>query len=228
MLSMRSAVTAGRGSDPDDLTTRARIRDAAVARFGREGFGASLRVVAADAAVSPGLVIHHFRSKEGLRLACDEYVLRVTREAKTRSIVTGSPGDLVAQLVAIEEYAPVAAYLVQALLTGGELARTLLDQAIANAEAYLAEGVEAGRLRPSRDPKARARFLAYTGAGAFLLYVRQHSPPDGDLAAVLTAYAAEMTVPALEVYTEGLLADSSMLDAVLVHTHDEHGDESPT
>ena len=223
---MRSAAAAGRGSDPDDLTTRARIRDAAVVRFGREGFGASVRSVAADAGVSPGLVIHHFGSKEGLRLACDEYVLRISREAKRRSIVTGGPGGIVAELAAIQEYAPLAAYLAQALLAGGDLARTLLDQAIADAEAYLAEGVEAGRLRPSRDPKARARFLAYTGAGAFLLYVRQHAPPDGDLGAVLTAYAAEMTVPALEVYTEGLLTDSSLLDAVVAHT--EAGGTSPT
>ena len=225
---MRSAAAGGPGADPDDLTTRARIRDAAVVRFGREGFGASLRTVAADAGVSPGLVIHHFASKDGLRRACDEYVLRVTREAKRRSIVTGGPGGLVAELAAIEEYAPVAAYLAQALLGGGELARTLLDQAIANAEAYLAEGVEAGRLRPSRDPAARARFLAYAGAGAFLLYVRQHAPPDGDLSAVLTAYAAEMTVPALELYTEGLLSDSSLLDAVLARTEADAGGTNPT
>ena len=214
---MRSAATASRGSDPDDLTTRARIRDAAIARFGREGFGASIRTLAADAGVSPALVIHHFGSKEGLRLACDEYVLRRAREAKRQSIVTGGPGEMIAQLVAIEEYAPLAAYLVQALFTGGDLARTLLEHAILDAETYLAEGVETGRLRPSRDPAARARFLAYTGAGAFLLYVRQHAPPDGDLTGVLEAYVAEMTAPALEVYTEGLLTDSSLLDAVVAH-----------
>ena len=215
---MRSTGAVGRGGDPEDLTTRARIRDAAVARFAREGFGASVRALAADAGVSPGLVIHHFGSKEGLRLACDEYVLRVTREAKRESIVTGGPGEMVAQLAAIEEYAPLAAYVVQALLAGGDLAATLLEQAIADAETYLAEGVEAGRLRPSRDPAARARFLVYSGAGAFLLYVRQHVQEDGDLTPVLAAYSTEMTVSALELYTEGLLADSSLLDAVVAHT----------
>src|SRR5919199_2606793 len=135
---MRSASSGTSGLGPDDLTTRARIRDAAIERFGREGFGASVRALAADAGVSPGLVIHHFGSKDGLRQACDEYVLRMTREAKRQSIVTGGPGDMIAQLVAIEEYAPLAAYLVQALLAGGDLARTLLDQAIADAASYLA------------------------------------------------------------------------------------------
>ncbi len=210
---MRSA-SSGRG-DPDDLTTRARIRDAAVLKFGRDGFGASVRAVAADAGVSPALVIHHFGSKDALRVACDDYVLRVLREAKRQSIVVAGAGDVVAQLAAIDDYAPVAAYLVQAQLAGGELARTLLTQAIADAETYLAEGVETGRLRPSRNPAARARFLAYAGMGAFLLYVRQHAPPDGDIREVLAAYAAEMSLPALELYTEGLLTDSTMLDAVL-------------
>jgi AcrR family transcriptional regulator len=202
----------------DDLTTRARIRDAAVRRFAIDGFGASVRAVAADAGVSPALVIHHFGSKEALRLVCDEHVLRVVREAKTASIVTSGAGDVVAQMAAIEEYADVAGYLLQALLAGGPLATTLLDQAIADSEKYLQEGVDAGRLRPSRDPAARARFLAYAGAGAFLLYARQHAPPDGDLRQLLARYSQDMSLPALELYTEGLLTDSSMLDAVLEHT----------
>ncbi len=77
---MRSS-NAAASPPSEDLTTRARIRDAAVLRFGREGFGASVRTVAADAGVSPGLVIHHFGSKDGLRAACDEYVLRAAAEA---------------------------------------------------------------------------------------------------------------------------------------------------
>ena len=216
MLNMRSSDPPGTvGSAPDDLTTRARIRDAAVERFGREGFRASVRTVATDAGVSPGLVIHHFTSKDGLRAACDEHVLHVVREAKRQSIVVDGPGDVVAQLATINGYAPIAAYLVQAMLAGGELARTMLEQTVADAAAYLEEGVAAGRLQPSRDPSGRARFLAYAGLGGFLLFVRQHAPPDGDLRPVLTAWAAEMTVPALELYTQGLLTDSSLLDAVV-------------
>jgi AcrR family transcriptional regulator len=61
LLNVRSASGA-----ESDLTARARIRDAAIRRFGSDGFGASVRAIAADAAVSPGLVMHHFGSKEGL------------------------------------------------------------------------------------------------------------------------------------------------------------------
>src|SRR3712207_8086528 len=53
-----------RSSADDDLTGRARIRDAAIRRFAVDGFGTSVRAIAADAGVSPGLVIHHFGSKE--------------------------------------------------------------------------------------------------------------------------------------------------------------------
>ena len=61
-----------------DLTTKARIRDTAMELFGAEGVAAtSLRSVAAAAGVSPGLVVHHFGSKQGLVRAVDEAVARV-------------------------------------------------------------------------------------------------------------------------------------------------------
>src|SRR5690625_6728632 len=56
----------------DDLHARARIRNAAVTRFGADGFGAGLRAIAADAGVSPALIVHHFGSKSALRKARSE------------------------------------------------------------------------------------------------------------------------------------------------------------
>jgi TetR/AcrR family transcriptional regulator, regulator of cefoperazone and chloramphenicol sensitivity len=54
----------------DDLTTKARLRETALALFADHGITAtSLRSIAAVAGVSPGLVIHHFGSKDGLRRA---------------------------------------------------------------------------------------------------------------------------------------------------------------
>ncbi len=211
LLNMRSI----REMSAGDLTARARIRDAAIARFAADGFGASLRVIAADAGVSPGLVVHHFESKAGLRAVCDEQVLRTVREAKTATIVTATPGFLLAQLAAVEEYATVAGYLVQALQEGGDLAAAFLDRMIDNAQDYLTQATEAGRVRESRDPAARARFLAYTGVGAFLVYLRRHAPPGGDLGEALRAYTQEITLPALELYSEGLFANSDLLEDYL-------------
>ena len=206
-----------------DLTARARIRDAAVLRFGVDGFGASVRAIAAEAGVSPGLVIHHFGTKDALRDACDEHVLRSIREAETDAFTSTAPGDLIGQLAMLDEFAPLVGYLVQTLLSGGDLAATLLERMTADAEEYLADAVAAGRMRPSRDPAARAAFLVDVGIGAMLSFVRRRPPVDGDYRATLQAYARANSLPALELYTEGLLTDSSMLDAYL-----EYREHSPT
>jgi AcrR family transcriptional regulator len=199
----------------EDLTGRARIRDAAIRRFGADGFGASVRVIAADAGVSPGLVIHHFGSKDGLRAACDEHVLRLIREAETEAFTKSGPAEWLAQLSVLDEFAPGVGYLVQTLLAGGNLAATLLERMTRDAEVYLADAVAAGTMKPSRDPAARAAFLVDVGIGAVLSFIRRHPPVDGDYRATLRRYAEANSLPALELYTEGLLADSSVLDAYL-------------
>src|SRR4029077_8442435 len=54
----------------EDLTARARIRDAALRLFAERGIeGATIRDIARAAGVSGGLVRHHFGSKEALRHA---------------------------------------------------------------------------------------------------------------------------------------------------------------
>lgn len=202
-------------SEPSDATARARIRDAAVRRFGADGFGAPVRAIAADAGVSPGLVIHHFGSKEALRAACDEHVLRVLREAKTESLVKAAPADMITQLATVDDYAPLVGYLMQALFAGGDLATAFLDRLVDDADDYLRAAVDAGRVRPSRDPAARTRFLAHAGVGALLVHLRLHPPADGDYRATLRAYLDRNALPMLELYTDGLFTDGGMLEAYL-------------
>ncbi|KLO31317.1 TetR family transcriptional regulator [Mycolicibacter heraklionensis] len=197
-----------------DLTATARIRDAAIEQFGRQGFGVSVRAIAEAAGVSAALVIHHFGSKEGLRRACDEFVAEEIRSGKSEAMRSADPGTWFAQMAEIESYAPMMAYLVRSMQSGGELANTLWRRMMDNAEGYLDEGVRAGTLKPSRDPKARARFLAVNNGGGFLLYLQMHENPT-DLRAVLRDYARDMILPALEIYTEGLMTDRTMYDAFL-------------
>jgi AcrR family transcriptional regulator len=198
----------------DDLTAVARIRDAAIEQFGRDGFGVGLRSIADGAGVSAALVIHHFGSKDGLRKACDDYVAEEIRSDKSEAMRSGDPATWFAAMAEIEEYAPLMAYLVRSMQTGGELAKTLWRNMIDNAESYLDEGVSTGILKASRDPAARAKYLAITGGGGFLLYIQMHETPT-DLRAVLRDYARDMVLPALELYTEGLMSDRTMYDAFL-------------
>ena len=144
-----------------DLTAAARIRDAAIEQFGEHGFGVGLRAIAEAAGVSAALVIHHFGSKEGLRKACDDYIAEEIRTSKSEAIKSKDPATWFAQMAEIESYAPLMAYLVRSMQSGGELATMLWHRMIDNAEEYLDEGVRAGTIKPSRDPHARARYLAH-------------------------------------------------------------------
>jgi hypothetical protein len=50
------------------------------------------------------------------------------------------------------------------------------------------------------------------GGGGFLLYLQMHDDPT-NLRAVLHDYGEDVLVPALEIYTNGLMVDSTMYDA---------------
>lgn len=197
-----------------DLTAVARIRDAAIEQFGEHGFGVGLRSIAEAAGVSAALVIHHFGSKDGLRKACDEFVAEEIRTGKSAAMRSNDPATWLSQMAEVESYAPLMAYLVRSMVSGGELAKMLWQRMIDNAEAYLQEGVQAGTVKPSRDPKARAKYLGITNGGGFLLYLQMHETPT-DLRAVLRDYARDMVLPALEIYSQALLTDRTMYDAFL-------------
>jgi len=205
-----------------DIASPARIRDAAVVRFGRDGFGVGLRAIAADAGVTAGLVVHHFGSKDGLRRACDEHVLSVVRTEKTSALTDRSATTMMAQLAEVEQFAPMVRYLLRSLQAGGDLAAALIDQMTADADAYLAAGVAAGVVRPSGDPAARARYLTYQTVGGMVLWFSLHAPA-ADPAAFRTRfrqYVDQVTEPALELFAQGLLVDRSMLDDYLLYVPD--------
>jgi AcrR family transcriptional regulator len=216
-----------RSAPVDDLTARARIRDAALRCFGTHGLDASLRVIATEAGVSPGLVLHHFGSKEGLRDACDDRALEAIRGAKAVALGPAGPDQLLLQLASVAEYAPVATYLMRVMAGGGPRGRRLLDHFVADAQEYVAAGVEAGTLRPSRDEKARVRWLTLTGMGAMLLAFALEEEPPTDVAAWLQRYVAQIALPAFETFTEGLLVDRRMLDAYLAYVPDPPQEQRP-
>ncbi|QBJ98678.1 TetR/AcrR family transcriptional regulator [Rhodococcus sp. ABRD24] len=207
------------GTQAQDLNTRARIRDAAIRVFGEQGFDAGVRAVATAAGVSPGLVNHHFGSKQGLRSACDEKVLSIIVSEKKAVLTASSPARMLTALAEIEQYAPLVAYLVRSFQAGGRLAASLFEHMVAGVETYLEAGVAEGRLRPSRDPAARARYLTLNSLGSTLLYLQMRNEQDGSAGygAAIRAMTDEIMLPSLEVHTEGLFVDTSMLDAYVAH-----------
>ncbi|GGA61098.1 TetR family transcriptional regulator [Pseudoclavibacter endophyticus] len=212
--------------DSADLTMRARIRDAAIDRFGRSGFDASVRAIAADAGVSAASVIKHYGSKEALRESCDQHVFAVIRASKTEAMQQ-SPGGMLAQLGHIAEYRPVVLYAFRAILAGGEASGTFLDHMIADAREYVAEAVERGVARPSRDEAARARFLVSMSLGAALLEFSRTREGEAETDAWWEQLMAKIALPALEIFTEGFFTDNTLLEAYLEYVSDPPG-ETPT
>jgi AcrR family transcriptional regulator len=198
----------------DDLTTRARIRDAAIATFAEQGFTVGVRAIAEAAGVSPGLVNHHFGSKDGLRAECDAHVIEEIRRAKSEFMHDASATSMFTALAEIDAYVPLVGYLVRSFQAGGDLAAKLFNDMVANAETYLAEGVESGLLRPSHDPHARARYLALIGGGGLMFYLQLKAAQGPlDIRQALRDYTDEVMGPSLELYTEGLLTDPQLLAA---------------
>jgi AcrR family transcriptional regulator len=200
-----------------DLSTAARIRDTAIEVFGEHGFQVGVRAIATAAGVSPGLVNHHFGSKDGLRAACDERVLQLIRDEKVKAITAPSVAKgMIAALAEIESYGPMAAYMVRSLQAGGPMAKSLFEHLASDAEGYIQQGVESGAIKPSRDPKARARYLMMLNVGAMLLYMqmREKRGEKMDFRKAIRELSEELTPPALELYTQGLLTDQTILDTL--------------
>ncbi|MFD6950794.1 TetR family transcriptional regulator [Nocardiopsis sp. TSRI0078] len=204
-----------------DLTARARIRDAAIECFGQRGFDVTVRAIAEQAGVSPGLVIHHFGSKDKLRRACDDYIVNLVNEIKTESVTSHDSQTFLHQFATMEEYTPYIAYLFRAVQAGGPFAAALYERMVADVERYLAAGEAEGTICPSRDPAKRARWMAANSFGAMLVLVTLQQPGrQVDFARVIREWAEEYMLPALEVYTEGLLTERTMLDAYLLYVSD--------
>jgi AcrR family transcriptional regulator len=207
----------------DDLTARARIRDAAISRFAADGFRVGVRTIATDAGVSPGLVLHHFGSKEGLRRACDEHVLAQIHEARGEALDAADPAPSVLRLAGDAHYAWLAAYLLRSLQAGGDLARRAVSELVAETRTSLEEGVAGGSIRPSRNADARADLLTRMSLGYLLLDYALEPEPPTDLAAWVLERSVGGTLPGLEVFTEGLFTDTRFLDAYLATpTPQEH------
>ncbi|MCG7609024.1 TetR/AcrR family transcriptional regulator [Mycobacterium sp. CnD-18-1] len=155
--------------DPEDLTARARIRDAALRLFGEQGFDrATIRGIADAAGVSSGLVRHHFGSKEALREECDEYLAKAIDRLNDEVRADRSPEGVNYVGVAWSMVGPYRNYLVRALTEGR--AAPLFDMLVDRGAEWL---VEADANRP--DPpevsrEARATVGAAMSLAVSLLY----------------------------------------------------------
>ncbi|HXD53675.1 MAG TPA: TetR/AcrR family transcriptional regulator [Solirubrobacteraceae bacterium] len=140
-----------------DLSTYARIRNAALEGFAENGVaGTSIRDVAAAAGVSPGLVQHHFGTKSRLRDAVDEFVVEVAIET-FRDLVPGDGEEVWAAMGAtttdwVRDNAVALRYVARSLTEGDDGAARTLDALVTIARASWLEPLKrGGALDPEVD-----------------------------------------------------------------------------
>jgi AcrR family transcriptional regulator len=202
----------------EDLTTQARIRDAAIRLFGRDGFTrATVRAVAAAAGVSPGLVIHHFGSKAGLRDACDQHVLAQTASQGREKADPESTRQLIQDyLNNPDQYSDEITYIRRTLSDESEAGDAFFDAVVRQTQDIIHAGMEAGTIRKFDDVRSTAVFIA-SNSLSILMLGRHLSrtlgtvgpEPDG----IGPDLLRQLTLPALEIYTHGFYTDSLFLDA---------------
>jgi AcrR family transcriptional regulator len=192
----------------DDRTTRARIRDAAINRFARDGIAAtSVRAVAAEAGVAPSHVVHYFRSKAGLRAACDEHVATLLRELQDEAVDAGLQLDPLASARRTLTGTPVLEYLARTLVEPSPESDALVDQVVEDSVRYMAGLEAAGLVRASENPRMRAVLVTFWSLGSLALHRQLERLTGVDMTdpeahtGALAAYAATT----LELLGPGLL-----------------------
>lgn len=201
---------------PPSEPALARILTTAIDLFGRNGVKAtSLRAIAERAGVSPPLVIHHFRTKEGLREACDARVLDLIRESKAQTMRAGLGGPPVPIDTRLEEARPALRYLARTLSEGSPRMNQFIDDLVEDAVGYTQQGVDAGLVRPSANARSRVVVLTLWSLGALVLHEHLHRLLGEDLLG--DGDTSVYTATTLELLTDGLLTDRVATAFVLPH-----------
>ncbi|MEV0235263.1 TetR family transcriptional regulator [Nonomuraea sp. NPDC050786] len=196
-----------------DLTATAKIRNAAITHFARDGFQkTNLRAIAATAGVSAALVIHHFGSKEQLRSACDDHVLRVLVRRAHGVAAPVTIQDVSREYLSDpEEYGRHVRYMARAIEEDTPAAATFVNTLVDESEQILRAGIADGSLRPSSDVRALAVLSVLISLSTLTM-----APP---LTRALGYEQAGPDVlrrlgpPTLELFTHGMYADDTTLKA---------------
>jgi TetR/AcrR family transcriptional regulator, regulator of cefoperazone and chloramphenicol sensitivity len=158
-----------------DLTTYARVRNAALQGFARDGVaGTSIRDIARAAGVSPGLVQHHFPNKASLIAAVNDFVIGIATDAFSQPLDSASSADIHQQLgdrvtALVREHPTALRYVVRSAADGEENALVLFDAFFAIARSQWQTVADQNLLRPDTDITWAALHAVIINLGTVLL-----------------------------------------------------------
>ena len=168
--------------------------------------GVTVREIASAAGVSPGLVMHHYGSKAGLKDAVDQRASAFVEDMLAELTRVGEKGasTSLAELFAerLEDEPALASYVRRLLVDGGEAADTLFKRLFATSLAGMRSLGESGLVRPSQDEPMRVAFLLANDLAIILL--RQQIEGAIGIDPLGRAGLGRWTSEVLDVYSHGL------------------------
>lgn len=162
-------------STDDDLTAKARVRNAALDLYSEYGPDrTSLRAIASAAGVTLGLVQHHYKTKAGLRDAVDQLVVDHFAAALSDVPNTGGPTGLRAARdeavrKMLTENPPVLNYVRRALLEPSGENLHLLDSLVDLTAREVSTLRKAGRASTKRRESTQIVAVLVRQMGEMLL-----------------------------------------------------------
>ncbi|MHB1510262.1 MAG: TetR/AcrR family transcriptional regulator [Acidimicrobiales bacterium] len=149
-----------------DLTARARIREAALEHFARDGYDrATIRAIARTAGVSPGLLRHHYGSKEDLREACDHHVFETLHRANAQLLE--DPGATAQSQQTSKRF---GRYVARSLTDGSPTVGPIFDEIVTMTEEWLARADDSRTDMPTVDRRIRSALVSAMKLGIPLLH----------------------------------------------------------
>lgn len=190
-----------RGMTQDSQNTPERIRDSAIAEFAAHGFSSTtVRSIEKAAGISPGLVIHHFGSKENLRTVCDDYVLSTLPAIKREH--AGSSPVYVNQMLKDDSTRTFALYMLKSISDPSEQGQRLSDHYVQVTEPIIDEGFAGFTFRKYEDRAAQAAALSILGLAPLMLGSRiRPMLGTNDLASTFERISAYLT----SIYLHGVI-----------------------
>jgi AcrR family transcriptional regulator len=187
----------------EDLTARARIREAALEHFARDGYDrATIRAIAQTAGVSPGLLRHHYGSKDALREACDNYVFEILHRVNAQLLE--DPGTTARSQQTSERF---GRYVARSLADGSPTVGPIFDEMVMLTEQWLARADDSRADTPAVDRRIRAALVTAMKVGIPLLHEHVSRAlgtdmfePEGDRLIALAL---------LDIYSHSLIDDAT-------------------
>lgn len=202
-------------SNPADLLPQARIRLAALELFGQQGFDkTTIRQIATRAGVSPGLVIHHYGSKNQLRSAVDDWLIEFMASEKAMTLASPMMPAMGSYLESIPEVDAMLAYIYRTLREGGPATDQVFDR-MCDLTAEIIEMTQAQGIPVDlgADPKAMITLLVASSLGLVMLSDQLARNLGGNSLTdlpVMRRYA----MAAMQLYTNGIFVDDTLLNSV--------------